>query len=184
MSVALSPFTLLRRRMRRFKRDTAGASAVEFALIVPIFIALTFALIETCLVFFTEQVLESATQDSGRLIFTSQAQSSGMTEAKFKDFLCDRATTLFTCSDIVIDVRSFAPGAPIVIHNPINAGGAFVNNSVFELPPSGSDNTVVVRAYYQWPLYVTGLGYNIANIGRATASKKRLLAATAAFRPQ
>ena len=141
MAVAVSPFTLMLRRIRRFKRDTAGASAVEFALVVPMFMALTFALIETCLVFFTEQVLESATQDSGRLIFTSQAQASGMTATKFREFLCDRATTLFTCSDIVIDVRSFPAGAPIVIHNPINAGGAFINNSVFELPPSGSDNT-------------------------------------------
>ena len=40
---------------------------------------------------------------------------------------------------------------------------------------------MVVRAFYQWPLYVTGLGYNIANIGRNTANTKRLLAATAAF---
>jgi hypothetical protein len=36
---------------------------------------------------------------------------------------------------------------------------------------------VVVRVYYQWPLYVTGLGFNIANLN----GSKRLLAATAAF---
>ena len=32
--------------------------------------------------------------------------------------------------------------------------------------------------FYQWPLFVTGLGYNIANL----AGSKRLLTATAAFR--
>ena len=39
----------------------------------------------------------------------------------------------------------------------------------------------MVRAYYQWPLIVTGLGYNIANINRAGVNSKRLLAATVAF---
>jgi hypothetical protein len=32
--------------------------------------------------------------------------------------------------------------------------------------------------FYQWPLFVTGLGYNIANL----TGSKRLLSATAAFR--
>jgi len=40
----------------------------------------------------------------------------------------------------------------------------------------------VVRAFYQWPLFVTGLGYNIANIGRGTSNSSYLLTAVAAFR--
>jgi hypothetical protein len=36
---------------------------------------------------------------------------------------------------------------------------------------------VVVRLFYQWPLIVTGLGFNIANL----SGSKRLLTATAAF---
>jgi hypothetical protein len=48
------------------------------------------------------------------------------------------------------------------------------------VPPGGSPATVVVHGFYQWPLYVTGLGYNIANINGVSGSK-RLLAATAAF---
>jgi hypothetical protein len=37
---------------------------------------------------------------------------------------------------------------------------------------------VVVQLFYQWPLIVTGLGYNIANL----SGNKRNLVATAAFR--
>ena len=36
---------------------------------------------------------------------------------------------------------------------------------------------VVVRLFYKWPLYVTGLGFNIANVG----TNQKLLTATAAF---
>ncbi len=55
-----------------------------------------------------------------------------------------------------------------------------MNNSVYQMPNPG--DTVMVRTFYQWPLFVTQLGYNIANLGRNTANAKRLLAATAAFR--
>jgi len=30
--------------------------------------------------------------------------------------------------------------------------------------------TMVVRAFYPWPLFVTGLGYNIANVGRGSTA--------------
>ena len=43
--------------------------------------------------------------------------------------------------------------------------------------PGGPGDTVVVRMFYQWPLFVTGLGFNIANL----SGNKRLLVATAAF---
>jgi hypothetical protein len=43
--------------------------------------------------------------------------------------------------------------------------------------PGGPGQIVVVRLFYQWPLFVTGLGYNISNL----AGSKRLLAATSAF---
>ena len=44
--------------------------------------------------------------------------------------------------------------------------------------PGGPGDIVVVRLFYQWPLFVTGLGYNISNL----SGNQRLLAATAAFR--
>jgi hypothetical protein len=43
--------------------------------------------------------------------------------------------------------------------------------------PGGSGSIVVVRLFYQWPLFVTGLGYNIANL----TGSKRLLVGTAVF---
>ena len=56
-----------------------------------------------------------------------------------------------------------------------------VDDISFDVPAANSTGTVVVRAFYRWPLYVTGLGYNIANIGRNTANAKRLLTGLWAF---
>ncbi len=44
--------------------------------------------------------------------------------------------------------------------------------------PGASGDIVVVRLFYEWPIFVTGLGYKLSNL----ASDKRLLVATAAFK--
>ena len=63
----------------------------------------------------------------------------------------------------------------MTINSQIDASGNFINNMQYN--PGGPGDIVVVRLFYQWPLFVTGLGYNISNL----SGNKRLLAATAAF---
>ena len=59
--------------------------------------------------------------------------------------------------------------------NQIDGSNNFINNMQYN--PGGPGEIVVVRLFYQWPLFVTGLGYNIANL----TGSKRLLTGTAAF---
>jgi Flp pilus assembly protein TadG len=170
---------------RRFRGNRRGSAAVEFALVAPVFFALLFAIIETAMVFFAGQVLETGVQDSGRQIYTHQLQNSGLSAtdqaASFKQDLCDRVKVLLSCP-LDVDVRFYAPGTVITITDPIDAAGNYDSSGlVFQLPPTGSQATVVIRGFYQWPLFVTGLGYNIANIGRGGGNSKKLLAATTAF---
>jgi Flp pilus assembly protein TadG len=176
-----SPATTLK-LLRKFRRNRRGSAAVEFAMIATPFFALLFAIIETSLVFFAGQVLETGLQDSARLLYTHQAQDQGMTQAQFKTDLCNRVSVLLTCSIVDVDVKFYAAGSAITITDPITSGAYDNSGFTYQTPPAGSTATVVARAFYQWPLVVTGLGYNIANIGRNTANSKRLLAATAAFR--
>lgn len=171
-----------RTTMRRFSNNRRGSAAIQFALVAPLFFALIFAIIETAMVFFAGQVLETGTQDSARMLFTNQAQGNSWDQNAFKNDLCARVAALMSCSGISVDVESYPAGTPITISDPINGSGQFVNNFSYSPPPANSSNIVVVRAYYQWPLFVTQLGYNLANINRGSASSSKLLAATAAFR--
>ena len=184
MSSAASAASL-RNKLRRFRRTRRGSAAVEFALVAPVFFALLFAIIETSLVFFASQVLENGVQEASRQLYTHQLQDSGLSlsdeEAQFKSNLCTNVQVLLTCP-LDVDVRFYPAGAAITITDPIDGSGNYNNtNLVFQLPPKNSTATVVVRSFYQWPLFVTGLGYNIANIGRGSSNSKRLLAATNAF---
>ncbi|MEZ0221501.1 TadE/TadG family type IV pilus assembly protein [Tardiphaga sp. 42S5] len=182
MLLPLISMATLAGRLRRFGHNSSGSAAVEFAMIAPVFFALIFAIMETGMVFFAGQVLETAVEDGARSVYTCSAAAKVV---DFKTPICARTSALMDCAKIDIDVRSYDPGTTINISNPIDAGGNYVStNFVYEPPACPTSKTVVVRAFYQWPLYVTGLGYNIANIDRLKTTNKRLLAATAATGPQ
>jgi len=162
--------------LRRFRRNHHGSAVVEFALVAPIFFGLLFAIIELALVFFASQVLETVTQDSARQIMTGQAQTAAFTQAQFKNLVCSKIVVMFDCvNGVSIDVQSYSAFGSVSIADPIDASRNFVppNNYL----PGGPGDIVVVRIFYQWPLIVTGLGFNVANL----SGSKRLLTATAAF---
>jgi Flp pilus assembly protein TadG len=171
-----------KRMFRRFRRDRRGSAAVEFSLVAVPFFALLFAIIETGIVFFAAQVLETGVQDSGRLIYTNQITNTNTTLAQFKADLCNRVAVLMNCTGIDVDVKYYPAGTTITITDPIDGAGNYdTSNLAYNVPPANATGTVVVRAFYRWPLIVTGLGYNIANIGRNTGNAKRLLTGLSAF---
>lgn len=167
---------------RRFVRRQDGAAAVEFALVAAPFFALVFAILETAIVFFAGQVLETATADSARLIHTGQAQTANWTAEQFKTEVCKRVLGLFDCAGglkvyaKVVPTGSFNDAAA-AYSPPLNGDGSFKED---ELPftPGKECEVVIVRLMYQWPVYVSLLGFNLAEL----ANGKRMLMATAVFR--
>ncbi len=168
--------SFIRNVLRRFRRSRRGSAAVEFALVAPVFFALLFAILETAIVFFADQVLESITQNSARMILTGQAQTAGFKQVDFKTYVCNQIPALFTCANVYVDVQSYPAFSSVSINSQIDASNNFVSNNL-QYNPGGPGQITVVRLFYQWPLVVTGLGYNISNL----AGSKRLLVATAAF---
>ena len=167
-----------RKILRRFRRNRRGSAAVEFALVAPLFFGLLFAIIELAMVFFASQVLETATQDSARVIMTGQAQTQGFDQAKFKDAVCAKIYGLFDCSaGLYVDVKNYSSFAAINTGKPVDANGV-LQTGTFGYQPGGPGDIVVVRLLYQWPVYVSLLGLNLAD----SAGSKRLLMSTIAFR--
>jgi len=174
----LSPSSLLRiRTVRRFAHGQDGIAAVEFGMVAAPFLALMFAIMETALVFFASQTLETATADSARLIMTGQAQQASYTEAQFKSAVCARILALFDCqSGIKIDVKTYNNFSAISNTKPVDTNGNLLTN--FGYAPGSACDIVVVRLMYEWPVYLSLLGFNLADM----AGGKRLIMATAAFR--
>jgi Flp pilus assembly protein TadG len=174
----LIPARLLRlKTVRRFARRNDGIAAVEFGIVAAPFLALMFAIMETALVFFASQTLETAVADSARLIMTGQAQQGNFTQAQFKTAVCSKILGLFDCNaGLKIDVKTYTSFSSIGTSKPIDENGNLQTN--FGYTPGNPGDIVVVRLMYEWPIYVSLLGFNLADM----SGNKRLIIATAAFR--
>jgi Flp pilus assembly protein TadG len=174
---AVSIRTLLGRATERFRRDQQGATAVEFALIALPFFALLFAILETAMIFLVGQALETATEDSARLIRTGQAQQSGFDVDDFRKSICDQIAVLFNCpSKLILDVRTAADFASVDLSTPVFAGE--LDDDDFEYDDGSGEEIVVVRAFYEWPTVTQFLGEGFTKL----ANGNHLLTAAAAFR--
>ncbi len=164
---------------RRFLRRQDGAVAVEFGLILLPFLALMFGIMETALVFFADQTLETAVADSARLIMTGQAQTQSLDATTFKNAVCARIYGLFNCqSGVYVNVTTYSSFGSISYSPPLDANGNLVTSN-FTYSPGGPGDIVVVQLFYQWPIYVSLMNLNkLSNM----SGNKRLLVATAAFR--
>jgi Flp pilus assembly protein TadG len=162
--------------LRALRRRDDGAAAVEFGLVLAPFLAVLFAILETAMVFFAGQTLETAVAASARLILTGQAQNGGLTQATFKEAVCARIYGLFDCDDgMTVDVQKYTVFADADLTRPVDADG---NVKPGGYNPGGPCEIVVVRLIYKYPVYVSLLGFDLADM----SGNKRLLVATSVFR--
>ena len=164
------------RLLARFRRDRSGATAVEFALIALPFFGLIFAIIQTSIVMFASQALQTMTSDASRKIMTGQLSGTSTLKA-FRDELCDQEEdVIFDCSKILVQVKSFDNFA---LANPKNV----FTPDCFDLKkaagascysPGGPQKVVLVRVVYPWPF-----GLTLEDLGRP-----RTLVAVSAIRTE
>jgi Flp pilus assembly protein TadG len=168
-----------RKRTAAFLGNETGATAVEFALIAAPFIALLVGIIETFLVFFAGQQLQTVVNQTSRLILTGQAQKQGLSQSTFATKLCANVVVLFNCSGLMIDVAAYsafsagATGTPTLTFN----GSGQVTNT-WQFNPGTAGQIVVVRVMYQWPVWLGPLGFNLSNLSNGN----RLIMASSTFK--
>jgi Flp pilus assembly protein TadG len=165
-------------RRNGFLRSRDAAAAVEFALVAAPLLALIAAVFQVGLIIYATQSLQTATAAATRLILTGQAQTQNMTASEFGQAVCDNAT-FFTCSGLMVDVRTYSSFAGSDTSAPAlsyDAGGNVTN--AWQYNPGGPGDVVVARVMYQWPVFMGPLGLNLANLSNG----HRLLMATSAFK--
>lgn len=187
------------RRGAGLARDEKGAVAIEFAILAPIFFALVFAIIETSMSFFAQQVLESALQDSTRLIRTGQSQSGKVAwdTTQFRKEICGRSFGFFACSAanpvtdrLWVKVKTLTTfgSAPAEITSPVDSAKCTMTSAdpakdcewkAAESYDDGIGSSVIIaQAYYKWPTIINLPWFNFAN----QAGNNRLLSAVRVFK--
>lgn len=160
----------------RFVRQDDGSVAVEFGIILLPFLTIIFMIVETAIVFFAQQALETAVANSARLVMTGQAQSAGLTAQTFKNTVCGQIVALFDCANkMYIDIETYTSFGGINTSVQFDSNG----NPITGYNPGKAGDIVVVRLLYPWPIVVPLVRSYLAD---SASSSTRLLVATAAFR--
>jgi len=161
-----------------------GAGAVDFALVLLPFLAVLMVIIESAVVLFAGQVLQTSASNAARLILTGQAQTGNYTATQFKNAICANLTVMFNCANnLYVDVRTFASFSAVSVPSPTNTNGT-LNTTSFGYAPGTSGDIVVVRLIYQWPVIAAKIGLCAATACGLvnSANNTSTLVATVAFR--
>jgi Flp pilus assembly protein TadG len=165
----------LAREISRFVGTQGGATAVEFALIAPPFLATLIAILEVTIFLFAQQVLQNAAVESGRLFMTGQAQNSftanndTTTQQQLQQFesdVCPMISALFNCDSLMVNVQSYSSISGASAGEPtltFGSQGQVTNSWSFD--PGSPGELMVVQLIYQWPIVSGPFGYVLSNLG-------------------
>lgn len=179
-----SPFTSAATPSRRslgarLRGCARGGVAVEFAMMAPALIALVIACLQVGLLYLAQQGLETASEDTARLVLTGQSQNAGQSAAQFKASACAQLPPYLSCSNLYVDVTTVASFSAANLATPTftyDTNGNVTNSFNYS---TGSKNSIVVlRLMYLLPVVDIPFGLRLSNQGAG----KRLIMATAVFK--
>jgi Flp pilus assembly protein TadG len=165
--------------LNRLRRAREGATAVEFALLAAPLIALVLAGLQTAIVFFFDQALQTATQKAARQLMTGAAQTSSLTQTQFRTAVCANLPGEFQCANVMVDVQSAASFPNLNTSSltlTYNSNNSIANT--FQYNPGGPGDIVIMRVLYDWPVIGGPLGFGLSN----QPDGGHLLMATAVFK--
>jgi hypothetical protein len=158
-------------------KNDDGVTAIEFAMIAPVFFLLMGSLMETGIMLFTEYVMQTSVQEAARLVRTGQAHTNGLSESDFKQQICETASIISNCeSNVTVHLvaASSFDALTDIVPSPLSVG------STYGAPGSPNDNfdcgspseAVALIATFDWKFTMPFLQRHFGNVDGD--SKRRL----------
>ena len=155
------------RAIARFGAASEAASAVEFALIAPAFIAIMVAIFQVAVFLFAQQSLQNAAAEAGRTLMTGVAKSD--TQAQFKTRVCNLLPSiLFRCNSLIVIVQSYSSFAAANTSTPaLYNNGTLITSWAYN--PGTPGQVVVVQLVYPWSVVMGPLGFALSSLPNGAA---------------
>ena len=125
------------RHLRRFKKDKDGVAAVEFAIILPVFLLILFGSIEIAMVMFTLSLAEGGLREAARFGVTGQEPDPAARQDRILEIISDHTHGLIDVTEANVSVTVY----PDFTGDDVGPG----------TPGAGDANDVVFyRLDYEW----------------------------------
>jgi len=180
--------TLLPKRRRRlggFGPNADGSTAVEFAIVAPLFLTMMFSTFEVGWFFFANSAVDASVGDMGRLIKTGQVQGwDGTDEEKYDDLydrVCNIVKSFGGCENrLTLEVDTFDTFAELAADNTPATCADAPPEDLAALPfdPGEELQIIRVRICYIYTTLNPAIGVNLAEEG----TNKRRITSVMIFR--
>lgn len=142
---------------RRFLKNTKGAAAVEFALVVPLLLAIIFSTLEAGWIMVQSIMLDRSLDMTVRELRLGQIANP--TQEKLRARICDGAVVLTNCSNaLAVEFISIRTDADYPTDEARCINRASTIAPVLRFNAGGREQTVFVRACYVVDPITPGLG--------------------------
>jgi Flp pilus assembly protein TadG len=167
----------------RYGSDTRGVTAIEFAMIMPIFLLGMLVVLESGFMMFTEYVLQTSVQEAARLVRTGQAQTVNLSATAFKTKVCRIASMIMNCEGkVTVYMKSaakFSDLSTIPSFMDVGTKKADGTTGLNNFKCGAPNEAVALIATYDWDFVFP---YFMSYFGNMNANKTRRLGAYAMFR--
>jgi Flp pilus assembly protein TadG len=159
-------------RVSRFARASDAATAVEFALIAPAFLATLIAVFQTCVFMFAQTALQNAANQAARYFLTGQAQNNNCTASQIINGGCGLTAVcpaaMFNCANMYLSVQNYSSFSSASTSAPAMYNGSTPITS-YPYDPGTQGDIMVVQLLYAWPVVGGPLGFTLANLPNGSA---------------
>ena len=149
---------MLRKLIHRWIKRKEGTTAIEFSLMAIPYVMLTIGIIELSIMYAAASLLEGATSSASRMVRTGQIQQSGVAQPEdaFREAMCNYATVLIRCDDIVIEAVPLASFSDAEDMQPQYDEDGNLLSRGFAL--GGSNDRVLIRVAYRYSMMTPFIG--------------------------
>jgi Flp pilus assembly protein TadG len=155
------------RRLARYMTCSRGVTAIEFAFVAPMVLAILLAAIQISMLYVAQSYLEAVTENTMRDVLTNQSDMYSSTN--FQTALCQRTNALFNCNQMIVDLQpANCSGSAAAITSCISAlqpqfdkNGNMTSTPVFQVGAQTSNMRLLVM--YEWPVISGPLGLGFAS---------------------
>jgi len=163
---------------KRFARSRAGATAIEFAIVAPVFLVALVGTMEVGVAYGAQASLQNSANFAARLVRTGQAQAVALSSTQFRDQICGRIQPLLACDgNLQIDLESYSGFGNANFAPPLRPDGS-LDPALSNYSPGNPCDVVLLRVFYKWKVITPLIGPLLANM----PDNNMLMSATASFR--
>lgn len=134
---------LATRWQRQFRAAKGGATAVEFAMVAPVFLFMIAGIVEYSLYYFKTSHLKHVLYEASRNIQTGEVSAADNPQVYFQTEYCKDVRFLASCSSISFDVRAFDNLSDVTYPDAAFDTTGRPTNFVFQ--PGASEQITVMR---------------------------------------